>query len=154
MNLVRRVSVAAPVTTLPDRAELEVVVIFTTVKRTLAALRTAASMAQGLVSHVRLVVPCPVPFPAQLDRPPVQQEFAEKKFRTLAEEAAVDTNVEILLCREWEAGAIQGLRARSIVVIGTGMRWWPVSRERRLARALRKLGHQALLVGQGEARNA
>lgn len=140
----------------PEMAKLEVVVIFTGVKQTLAALRAAAGLAQGLSARIRLVVPQPVPFPAQLDEPPVQRDFAERQFRTLAEQSAIETNVEIRLCRDWETGAIEGLDPRSIVVMGARMRWWPGLRERRLARALQERGHQVLLVlsNNKEAHNA
>jgi hypothetical protein len=134
------------VASLPESAQLEVVVIYTGVKQTLAALKAAAGLAQGLSARIRLVVPQLVPFPAQLDEPPVQRDFAERKFRTLAEASAIDTNVEIRLCRDWETGAIEGLKPGSIVIMGARMRWWPGLRERRLARALRERGHQALLV--------
>ncbi len=136
----------AGVPSVADSAALEVVVIYTGVKPTLAALGAAAGLARGLNGRIRLIVPQPVPFHAELDRPPVQKEFTERRFRTLAEQSAIDTNVEIRLCREWEAGALQGLQPRSIVVIGAGIRWWPGGRERRLARALRKRGHQVLLA--------
>jgi hypothetical protein len=134
------------VASLPETARLEVVVIYTCVKQTLAALKAAAGLAQGLSARIRLVVPQLVPFPAQLDEPPVQREFTERKFRTLAETSAVETAVEIRLCRDWESGAIEGLKPASIVIMGARMRWWSGLRERRLARVLRKDGHQALLV--------
>jgi len=113
----------------------------------MAALRAAANLAKGLASHIRLIVPHVVPFPAGLDQPPVQREFAERRFRTLAEESAIDTFVEIRVCRDWETGALWGLKPRAIAVIGAGPSWWPLSRERRLARALRERGHQVLLAG-------
>ena len=145
-----RPAALARLESLPAKAEMEVVVVYTGVKPTLGALEAAAALVQGLTARIRLVVPQPVPFPAQLDRPPVQREFVERKFRTLAEKSAVDTYVEIRVCREWETGALQGLKPGSVVVIGDRMRWWPVRRERRLARTLRKNGHQVLLVGSGK----
>jgi hypothetical protein len=149
MNKIWLVAPAAPadVASPPETAKLEVVVIFTGVKQTLAALRAAGALAHGLAARIRLVVPQLVPFPAQLDEPPVQREFTERRFRTLAEESAIDTNVDIRLCRDWEAGALDGLKPGSIVILGARMRWWPGLRERRLARILQKRGHRALLVG-------
>jgi len=148
MNKVWLAQLAPPARVLapPASAKMEVVVIYTGVKHTLAALRAAAGLAQGLSARIRLVVPQPIPFPAQLDEPPVQKEFAERKFRTLAEQSAIETNVEIRLCRDWEAGATEDLKPGSIVIMGARMRWWPGLRERRLARTLQKLGHRPLLV--------
>ncbi len=125
---------------------LEVVVIYTSVKRTLAALRAAGSLARGLSARIHLVVPQVVPFPAPPDQPLVDARFAERKFRTIAEESAIDTRVDICVCREWETGVLRCLKPRSIVVIGAVPRWWQSRRERRLARTLRKQGHQVVLV--------
>ncbi len=136
----------------PEREKLEVVVVYTGVKQTLAALRAAACFARGLTARIRLVVPQLVPFPAQLDEPLVRTDFVERKFRTLAEESAIEANVDIRLCRDWEAGVLQGLKPGSRIVLGARMRWWPGAREGRLVRALQKRGHQVLLVGStGEA---
>lgn len=145
----------APVASPAQSAKMEVVVIYAGEKRTRAALRAATGLAQGLGARIRLVAPQPVPFPAQLDEPPVRNDFTERKFRALAEESALDTHVEIRLCRDWETGALQGLKPRSIVVIGGGLRWWPGGRERRLVRALQEQGHHVLLAGsRKETRNA
>ncbi len=136
----------------PESAKLEVVVVYTGAKQTLAALRAAACLARGLAARIRLVVPQLVPFPAQLDEPQVQKEFVERKFRTLAEQSAIETSVDIRLCRDWEVGVLEGLKPGSRVVLGARMRWWPGAREGRLVRALQKRGHQVLLVGSaGEA---
>ncbi len=132
-------------------SEFEVVVIYTAVKPTLAALRTAGGLAQGLNGCIHLLVPQVVPFPTPLEQPPVQKSFTERKFRTIAEKSAVDTRVDISLCRDWEAAVLGGLKPRSVVVIATARRWWRPTREHRLARMLRKLGHHVVVV---EERNA
>jgi hypothetical protein len=126
---------------------LEVVVIYTGVKQTLAALRTAGGLARGLNARIRLIVPQVVPYPAPLEEPPVQKSFAERRFRTIAEEAAIDTKIDIWLCRNRETVLSEHLKPRSIVVIAAArQRWWRPSRERRLARILRKQMHQVVLV--------
>lgn len=124
---------------------LEVVVVYSSVKQTLAALRAAGSLAHDLGARIRMVVPETVPFPAPLDQPLVERSFAERKFRTIAEESGVETTVNICLCREWEAGVLQCVKPRSIVVLGLASRWWLSRRERRLARMLRNRGHQVIL---------
>jgi len=126
--------------------KLEISVVYTSDDATAAALRSAGKLAGELDGRIALVVPQIVPFPAQLDEPPVQKEFAERKFRTLAEESAIETRVDICLCRDRETGVLHSIRPRSIVVVGAAMRFWPFGRERRLARTLRKHGHQVLLV--------
>jgi hypothetical protein len=128
------------------RAKLEIIVVYTSVKATLAALRTAGSLAQGLGAGIHLIVPQVVPFPAPLDQPPAAKSFTERRFRTIADASPVATRVDILLCRDWKDTLLRTLRPRSVVVLAGGRRrWWP-SRERRLARELEMRGHQVVLA--------
>ena len=138
--------VSTPEPALTTDAGLEVVVVYTSVKQTLAALRTAGSLANDLGARIRMVVPEIVPFPAPLDQPLVERSFAERKFRTIAGASAVETTVNICLCREREAGVLQSVKPRSIVVLGAAKHWWRSRRERSLARMLRSRGHQVILA--------
>jgi hypothetical protein len=138
--------ISAPAPALAMDNGLEVVVVYTSVKQTLAALRTAGSLAHDLGARIRMVVPEIVPFPAPLDQPLVERSFAERKFGTIAGESAVETTVNICLCREWEDGVLQSVKPRSIVVLGAAKRWWRSRRERRLAQMLRDRGHQVILL--------
>jgi hypothetical protein len=138
--------VSAPAPTRVIGSELEVVVVYNSVKQTLAALETAGSLAHGLGARIRMVVPQIVPFPAPLDQPLVEPSFAERKFRTIAGASAVETTVNICLCREREAGVLQSVKPRSIVVLGAAKHWWRSRRERSLARMLRSRGHQVILA--------
>jgi hypothetical protein len=138
--------VSTPEPALTTDAGLEVVVVYTSVKQTLAALRTAGSLANDLGARIRMVVPEIVPFPAPLDQPLVERSFAERKFRTIAGASAVETTVNICLCREREDGVLQSVKPRSIVVLGAAKRWWRSRGERALARMLRNRGHQVILA--------
>ena len=67
------------------------------------------------------------------------------QLRVIADKSAVETIVRIYLCRDrWQA-LEQALRPRSVVVIGGRKRWWP-TRESRLARRLRRAGHEVILA--------
>jgi hypothetical protein len=123
---------------------LEIVVIFTAEKQTLEALRTAASLAQGLDGAIHVIVPQVVPFPLPLDRPPVDLDFTESRFRTLIPNRPIQTWVDVRLCRE-ESDILSALAPKSLVVIGVRTRWWPQS-DRRLARLLRAEGHHVLMT--------
>jgi hypothetical protein len=138
--------VSAPEPAIGAGSGLAVAVVFTGVKQTLAALRAAGSLARGLKARIHMVVPEVVPYPAPLEQPLVESGFAARKFRTIAEESTIETRVDICLCRDWEAGVLQCVKPRSIVVVGAARRWWRSGRERRLARALRKRGHQVILL--------
>ena len=130
--------------------QVEVVVVHTTIPTTLTALKTAATLAKGLSAQVRLLVPQVVPFALPLEHPPVPTSFTERRFRTVAEKAAVETTVEIVLCRDIAPALETLLRPRSLIVVGArNSRWWNrawPSFETRLARRLRKLGHQVVFA--------
>src|SRR5215469_1130053 len=75
---------------------LEVVVVHTTVRGTLASLRTAAALAEGLAAHIRLLVLEIVPYPLPVESPRVPLNFTQRRFSTLADTTRIDTRVEIL----------------------------------------------------------
>ena len=126
-------------------AKLDIAVVFTSVDSTLAALRRAGVLASSLGARITLVVPHVVPYPAPLESPPVLREWNERRFRVIAGESPVETAVHIYLCRDRTDALQSVLRPRSIVVLGTRKRWWSTS-EARLARDLRRMAHQVILV--------
>src|SRR5215831_4445823 len=125
-------------------SKLNVAVIFTTVESTLSALRKAAELAHPLNACLTLIVPQIVPYPLPLTSPPVLLDFSERRFWVLADHCPVETIVRIYLCRDREVMLKDTLKPRSLVVIGGTKRWWP-TRERRLARKLRRAGHEVIL---------
>lgn len=126
-----------------DARYLEVCVLYTNVRSTLDALRTAASLACGLAARIRLLVPHVVPYPLPLDKPPVAPAVFSRHFKTISGDVHIETTVDVRLCRDrWEA-VRQALRPRSLVVIGGKHRWWPTA-ERRMSAKLRKEGHQVV----------
>ena len=124
---------------------LEVSVVFTSVAATLAALRQAAGLAHNLGARVTLLVTQLVPQPLPLESPPVLLDFTERRFRLFALESPVETFVRIYLCRDRADALRLMLKPHSMVVIGGPKRWW-TSPEQRLARMLRRAGHDVLFV--------
>jgi hypothetical protein len=124
---------------------LDVSVIFTSVGPTLGALRKAAVFAKRLAGRITLVVPQIVPYPLPLSSPPILLDFNEKRFVTLCSESRVATTVCIYLCRDRLQALAKILRPSSVVVLGTRKRWWPTA-ESRLAKRLRSMGHEVVLV--------
>jgi hypothetical protein len=138
---------ATPPRALRTRREevLNVFVIFTSVNATLQALKQAGNLAHQLNGRIMLVAPQVVPYPLPLTSPPVLLDWNERRLRVIADESAVETIVRIYLCRDrWQA-LEQALRPHSVVVIGGRKRWWP-TRESRLARRLRRAGHDVILT--------
>jgi hypothetical protein len=129
-------------TGLPDQTSIEesglnIVVIFTTVDATIAALNRAATLAESLGARITLVSPQVVPYPLPLTSPPVLLDFQERRFREIAAESPVDIRVQLYLCRDVLETLKKVLQPKSIIVVGGRRRWWP-TREQKLARKLRR----------------
>jgi len=109
---------AAPTRSFLRLASLEVVVLHTTIPETLAALKTAARLADGLAARIRLLVIQVVPYPLPLDRPPVALPFTQRRFHTMAEGVAIETHVDIHLVRDRDLALASLLEPYSTVVTG------------------------------------
>lgn len=81
-------------------------------------------------------------YPDPLTSSPVLQDWNEKGFRVLASESQ-ETMVQIYLCRDRLETVNAMPSPRSLVVIGGPKRWWPTEEER-LARMLRRAGHEVI----------
>jgi hypothetical protein len=104
-------------------------------------LQEAGTLANSLGARIQLVVPQVVPYPLPLDSPPVLVEFNENRFRVMASKSPVETSVHIYLCRDRFETLVSVLQPGSIVVLGGRERWWP-TKEKRLARKLRRAGFE------------
>ena len=144
----------APLTGVPARpfteeaeeadSKLEISVVFTSVKATLAALKEAGNLAKSLGGRITLFVPQIVPYPLPLSMPPVPVDFSERRLYVIANNCRVETRVSIYLCREASETLQSVLKPCSLVVIGRRKRWWPTA-EKRLAAKLRRFGHQVVV---------
>lgn len=126
-----------------QQASLEVVVLHTTTTETLEALKTAAHLARGLSGRIRLLVLEVVPYPLPLDRPTVPLPFTQRRFRTLADNATIETNVDIHLVRDRTCSIEAMLEPHSVIVMAIHRTWWP-SAQCRLAKHLERAGHQVV----------
>src|ERR1041385_7330059 len=124
---------------------LDVSVVFTSPPATVSALKRAGVLASKLSARVTLVVAQVVPYPLPLESPPVLLDFSEKRFAEIDQASPVQTIVRLYLCRDLLQTLKTVLRPRSLVVIGGRKHWWP-TRERRLARTLRREGHEVILT--------
>jgi len=128
-----------------SESALNITVVFTAAKDTIAALKKAGTMAESLGARITLLVLQIVPFPLPLTSPPVLLDFQEKRFREIAKESPVDTTVQLYLCRDSDDTFSKVLEPRSIVVIGGRKQFWPTLASR-MARRLRKAGHEVILT--------
>lgn len=128
----------------PD-SSLEVVVLHTTTPGTLRALQEAARLANGLAAQIRLLVLQVVPYPLPLDEPPVPLEFTRNRFRTVASDVPIETEVDIRIGRDRQHMLGSILQPRSVVVLGDRPGWWP-SEQKRLVKWLTGRGHQVVFA--------
>jgi hypothetical protein len=142
----RRIQPETPAECVADERGLDITVVFTSVPATLAALRHAAILARNLTGRITLLVPQVVPYPRPLSSPPVLIDWNERRFRAIASASPAGTAVRVYLCRDRDETLLKVLEPRSVVVIGAKRRRWPFSQERRLARTLRRAGHDAVLI--------
>src|SRR5262245_28622416 len=132
----------APTTTAPG--VLQLVVPYTTPELTRAALRHAA-VCRDLDVQVSLVDVQVVQFQCSLDQPPIDKEHSHRRLHKLLAESHVPGFATVLYTRDWMEGFRRVLGSNALVVIATRNRWWP-TREKKLARALTKAGHQVMLL--------
>lgn len=129
-----------------NHPRLNISVIFTSVEATVAALRRAGALAGNLGLRITLLVPQVVPYPLPLESPPVLLDWNEHRFRVIAGESPVETIVRLYLCRDSLDTLKRVLSPKSVVVVGGSKAWWPFTREKMLARRLRRAGHQVIFT--------
>ena len=128
-----------------EESRLNIVVIFTSVDATIAALKTAGTLAQDLNARITLLVPVVVPYPLPLTRPPVPLDFQEKRFREIASECPAEIHVQLYMCRDPLQTLKTVLSPHSLVIVGGQKQLWP-AREKNLARKLRNSGHEVIFT--------
>jgi hypothetical protein len=126
--------------------QLNICVVFTSIEGTMAALRTAGTLANRLRGHITLIVPEVVPFHLPLNKPAVVHDWNKRRFRVLAAGCTVETSVRFLLCRDRDETLARALEPHSLIVIGGKKRWWWPTSESRLAARVRSLGHEVILT--------
>jgi hypothetical protein len=130
-----------------SEAHLSYVVIFTSVRQTLKAYERALELAKPLGAGVIVLAVQVIPFALPIDEPPVSFEFIVGQFETQALDKHGEPHIVAYLCRDPLEVYKRILNRFSPVVIGTekSKRWLP-TREKRLARQLRRAGYEVILV--------
>jgi hypothetical protein len=123
---------------------LDIVVPYTTPQLTRLALREAEALASKLPSRIRVLRMHAVPFPQELQYPPVALEILREQTRQVARGINA-SEIVLFLTRDPEETLLKILRPGSIVVIASKRRWWRTAQER-LQRICERHGHQVALV--------
>ena len=126
---------------------LEVNVLFTSTRATIAATKAAGKLADHLGARIRIIAPQVVPFPLPLSEPTIKPEFTASRIHAMLSQYSVDADVQVCLCREKLNGSIAVLKPHSLIVIGGRRRLWRTE-EYRLARVLRRRGHEVVFIEQ------
>lgn len=126
-------------------AGLNIAVVFTSWTATLTALKKANTLASRLNARITLVVPQLVPYPLPLSSPPVLLDFSERRLLDIVRQSPVEISVRLYLCRDRMETLAKALKGSPLVVLGGRKRWWPTA-EARLARFLRRSGHEVILT--------
>jgi hypothetical protein len=98
-----------------------------------------------LNARITLLAAQVVPYPLPLESPPVPRDFQESQFAAIMRQSSVEATVRLYLCREPVETLAAVLRPASLVVLGGRRRWWPTA-EQKLARRLRRAGHDVILA--------
>jgi hypothetical protein len=124
--------------------KLEVIVVFTSVEGTVAAMHRTAALLKGLNGHISLLDFQTIPHQLPLENPPVSSDFTEHRLLAITNASSVDTTAHVFLCRYPLEALTSVLKAGSLIVMGCRKRWWPTW-ETKLARKLRQAGYQIIL---------
>jgi hypothetical protein len=125
--------------------EPSVYVVFTSTGPTLKALEKANELAKPLGAHIYVVAMQAVPYPLPLDMHPNPFEFIIRRFEEAVGQSPGKARIFAYLCRDLLQAFKQILYRDFPVVIGIRKKLWP-SRDKRLARKLRRAGYKVILV--------
>ena len=125
-------------------------VIFTSVEGTEAALKAASKLARGLSASLSIIAALPVPHRVPLDQPMIDPDHVRRQILAMLPGLAAESYVRIEICVSRDSReCVQRLLAPGSLVVVGGQSSWRATRERRLERELRALGHEVVLVNQG-----
>ena len=123
---------------------LELVVVFTRLRETIAAVQLARRLARDLEATIRILVPRVVPYPNGLTDPTVDAKTLARNLLGLLPASDMEPTVTICLCRD-PADAWRSIPEASIVVAGAPRRRWLASGWNSI-NLLRELGHQVIVA--------
>ena len=124
--------------------QLSVVVPYTTVELTKAALAKAAELAASLEAKITLLDVHIVPFPLSLTEPDVCWEHLNRTLQAVAATASEPIEVKLVFARDKDVME-RYMPEDSVGVIATKKRWWRTAEEK-LARKLSAAGHSIALL--------
>jgi hypothetical protein len=131
-------------------SELEVVVPYTGLDTTAAALEQASILTAGLNARVLLVAVHTLPYPTPFVCPTLVHAHLVEQLLELASHCLLAVQPQVVLARDRTEGFRYVLKPGSTVLVASRQRrGWPVAwatQEEKLARALAQDGHKVALL--------
>jgi hypothetical protein len=124
--------------------KLEMAVVFTSPRSTVAALHLAAALMKGLDGRIALIYAQSIPYPLPLEKPPILIDFTRQRLHAISNVSTVGVTPHIVLCRFRFEALVNILKPYSLIVIGCRKSRWP-NWEKRLARKLKRSGYEVLV---------
>jgi len=128
-----------------QKANLRLVVLYTTPKATREALGIAAALGHGLGMKLSLLDIQVVPYSCGMDRPPVEPAFSKRRLEGLAQECDAPMLAEVVYTRDRDEALAKRLCPGSLILI-SARGFWNRLFNRSLVRKLTRLGHDVVLV--------
>lgn len=124
-------------------APLAVTVLHTSNRSTLRAVQEIVRLTHGLNPNIRLLVLQVVPYPLSIEKPDVALEFIGESLVELLLPIGLEIHVDIRVGRDRAAMLESAFTRQSMIVVGSGRRWWGGA-DARVIKLLRRLGHQVI----------
>ena len=124
----------------------EVNVVYTTAQNTRVALEAATVFSGDLKIDIRVLFLQIVPYPLPIDEPTITTSaIVNRILLELRSDCQPGFMLQYCFCRDYDEALVRILKPHSVVVMGKPAGAFAL-RERRIARTLRRLGHQVLFV--------
>jgi len=125
--------------------ELEVVVPYTGLSSTAAALERVPVLTAGLNARVLLIAVHALPYPLPFVCPTLVHAHLVEQLVDLASRCPLPVSPQVVLARDVQEGFRYALKPASTVLVATSRHFWRTEEEK-LARSLAREGHKVALV--------
>jgi hypothetical protein len=125
--------------------ELEIVIPYTGISSTAAALEHAPVLTAGLNARVLLIAVHALPYPLPFVCPTMVHAHLVEQLMDLASRCPLPVSPQVVLARDLQEGFRYALKPASTVLVATSRHFWR-TQEEKLARSLARDGHKVALV--------
>jgi hypothetical protein len=131
----------------PDSQPLELAIPFTNMLSVQQSIDHAEHLCSGLNAFIRVIRIVRVPYPLDLEHPPVTQASVVSQLSALS--SSLPLRIEIWLAREWIPTLLTAMPSDALVLMTYRHRIWR-TKEENVACALKRAGCQVSMIQQVE----